>query len=325
MSAQLRVAVLVPCRNEAVAVADVVRGFQTALPQATVYVYDNNSTDRTAAAAAEAGAIVRREPMPGKGNVVRRMFADIDADIYVMVDGDGTYDPAVAPEMVRRLVEDNLDMVVATRVAEGNGDAYRRGHRTGNWTLTRFVGWLFDPRFSDIFSGYRAFSRRYVKSYPALASGFEVETELTIHALELKMPIAEITAPYGARREGSRSKLSTWRDGARIVAAIIFLFKEARPFKFFGAVAAALALLSLLLAWPLFVTYLETGLVPRVPTAVLVTGIMLLAFLALACGIVLDTVSRGRREAKRLRYLALGPVAATEAMAHRPPLDRSAE
>ena len=313
-----RIAVLVPCRNEAIAVADVVRGFRSVLPQATVYVYDNNSTDRTAAAAAEAGAVVRREPMPGKGNVVRRMFADVDADVYVMVDGDGTYDPGVAPDMVRRLVEENLDMVVATRAADGRGEAFRRGHRTGNWTLTRFVGWLFDPRFSDIFSGYRAFSRRYVKSYPALASGFEVETELTIHALELKMPIGEVSAPYGARREGSRSKLSTWRDGARILAAIVFLFKEARPFKFFGVVAAALALLALALAWPLFVTYLETGLVPRYPTAVLVTGIMLLAFLALACGIVLDTVSRGRREAKRLRYLALGPVAGDDAAERRP-------
>ena len=309
---QPRIAVLVPCRNEGITVAEVVCAFKGALPQATVYVYDNNSTDRTAAAAAEAGAVVRREPMPGKGNVVRRMFADIDADIYVMVDGDGTYDAGVAPEMVRRLVEDNLDMVVATRATDRNGGAFRRGHRTGNWTLTRFVGWLFDPRFSDIFSGYRAFSRRYVKSFPALASGFEVETELTIHALELKMPIAEVTAPYSARPEGSRSKLSTWRDGVRIFAAIVFLFKEARPFKFFGVLASALALMSMALAWPLFVTYLETGLVPRYPTAVLVTGIMLMAFLALACGIVLDTVSRGRREAKRLRYLALGPVAGAD-------------
>jgi glycosyltransferase involved in cell wall biosynthesis len=303
-----RIAVLIPCRNEAISIAEVVRGFRTALPPATVYVYDNASTDGTAAAAAEAGAEVRREPMPGKGNVVRRMFADIDADVYVMVDGDGTYDPEAAPAMVRRLVEDNLDMVVATRAADARDDAFRPGHRTGNRTLTRVVGWLFDPRFSDIFSGYRAFSRRYVKSYPALASGFEVETELTIHALELKMPVAEIPARYGTRREGSRSKLSTWRDGARIFAAIVFLFKEARPFKFFGAAAAALAALSLALAGPLFVTYLRTGLVPRYPTAVLVTGIMVLAFLTLACGIVLDTVSRGRREAKRLRYLALRPV-----------------
>jgi glycosyltransferase involved in cell wall biosynthesis len=303
-----RIAVLVPCRNEEAAVAEVVRAFRAVLPDSTIYVYDNNSTDRTAELAATAGAVVRREPMPGKGNVVRRMFADIDADIYLMVDGDGTYDAAVAAAMVRRLEEDNLDMVVGTRTPVGPDDAFRPGHRMGNLTLTRFVGWLFGPRFTDIFSGYRAFSRRFVKSFPALATGFEVETELTVHALELRMPVAEVPVSYSARREGSQSKLSTWRDGLRILSAILFLFKEVRPFKFFSAVAAVLALVAVVLSWPLFVTFFETGLVPRVPTAVLVTGIMVMAFFSLACGIVLDTVSRGRRESKRMRYLAFPPV-----------------
>ena len=302
------IAVLIPCRNEAVTIAEVVRAFRRALPAATIYVYDNVSTDQTAAIAAAAGAAVRHEPMAGKGNVVRRMFADVEADIYVMVDGDDTYDAAIAPEMVRRLGAEQLDMVVATRISDATDAAFRRGHRLGNSTLTRVVGWLFEPRFSDIFSGYRAFSRRFVKSFPALASGFEIETELAIHALELKMPVAEVPAPYTARPKGSRSNLSTWWDGLRIMAAIVFLFKEARPFKFFGAIAAALGFLSLALAWPLLVTYVATGLVPRLPTAILVTGIMLMAFIALACGVVLDTVSRGRREAKRLRYLSYAPV-----------------
>lgn len=316
-----RIAVLIPCRNEAISVAEVVRDFRRALPSATIYVYDNNSTDETAAVANAAGAVVRRELMQGKGNVVRRMFADIDADIYVMVDGDGTYDAAVAPEMVRRLTTENLDMVVATRMSRGPGDAFRLGHRAGNLTLTRFVGWLFDPRFSDIFSGYRVFSSRFVKSFPALASGFEIETELAIHALELKMPVAEVPAAYAARAKGSQSKLSTWRDGMRILAAIVFLFKEARPFKFFGAIAGLLALLALILAEPLLVTYLRTGLVPRLPTAVLTTGIMLIACIVFACGVVLDTVSRGRREAKRLRYLSHMPVDGGVTEDRQPPRD----
>lgn len=301
-----RIAILLPCRDEAATIADVVKGFREAVPGCIIHVYDNGSTDDTAARAKEAGAVVATEPQPGKGNVVRRMFADIDADIYVIADGDGTYDASAAPEMIRRIKDQTLDMIVATRAEQGNGDAaYRPGHRTGNRTLTLFVGWLFGRRFSDILSGYRAFSRRFVKSFPALARGFEIETELTIHALELRMPVGEVSAAYHSRPEGSASKLNTWRDGIRIFVAIVFLFKEVRPFRFFGAIFAALAALSLTLALPLLITFLGTGLVPRYPTAILATGVMVLAFMSLVCGIILDTVSRGRREAKRMRYLSL--------------------
>ncbi len=300
-----RVAILVPCRNEEATVADIVKEFQKSIPDCIVYVYDNNSTDRTAKIANEAGAVVRSETLPGKGNVVRRMFSDIDADIYIMVDGDATYDASIAPEMVGLIQRDNLDMVVATRRNEDNsGDAYRMGHRTGNKTLTTFVGWLFGRRFTDILSGYRAFSRRFVKSFPALATGFEIGTELTIHALEMKMPVDEVEASYFARPEGSASKLNTYRDGIRILTTIIFLFKEMRPFKFFGTIFIALASISLFLAYPLLATFIETGLVPRLPTAILTTGIMVLAFISLVCGIILDSVCRGRREAKRMYYLA---------------------
>lgn len=305
------VAVLIPCHNEELTIVDVVRDFRNALPHCTVYVFDNNSTDDTVERARQAGAVVRRESLQGKGNVVRRMFSDVDADIYVIADGDGTYDPKVAPAMVKKISDDALDMVVGVRLQdEGDeaDDAFRRGHRMGNKTLTQFVGWLFGHRFTDILSGYRAFSRRFVKSFPALATGFEIETELTIHALELKMPVGEVPATYAARPAGSQSKLSTWSDGFRIFATIVFLFKEVRPARFFGALFLLLALVSLILATPLFLTYLETGLVPRLPTAVLATGIMLLGFLTGLCGIILDTVSRGRREAKRMRYLSMpGP------------------
>jgi glycosyltransferase involved in cell wall biosynthesis len=303
-----RIAVLLPCFNEEITVAGVVRGFREALPEAEIYVYDNNSTDATASRAAEAGAVVRAEPRQGKGNVVRRMFADIDADIYVMADGDGTYDPGAATEMIGRLMDETLEMVVGARLESTTGTVFRRGHRLGNVTLTRFVCWLFGAHFTDILSGYRVFSRRFVKSFPALASGFEIETELTIHALDLKMPVAEVAAPYTARPEGSSSKLSTWSDGLRILATIVFLFKEVKPFKFFAAVCSVLALASLAVAYPLLGTYLETGLVPRLPTAVLATGIMLLASFSLACGIILDSVSRARRETKRLRLLSMAPV-----------------
>ena len=300
-----RVAILVPCRNEEATVAEVIKGFRKSIPDCTVYIYDNNSTDRTAQIADEAGAVVRSEKLPGKGNVVRRMFSEIDAEIYIMVDGDATYDASVAPEMVELIKRDNLDMVVATRQNEDkDGDAYRMGHRAGNKTLTSFVGWLFGRRFTDILSGYRAFSRRFVKSFPALATGFEIETELTIHALEMKMPVDEIRAPYFARPEGSASKLNTYRDGLRIMTTIIFLFKEMRPFKFFGAIFLALVAISLFLAYPLLATYIETGLVLRLPTAILTTGVMVLAFISLVCGIILDSVCRGRREVKRMYYLA---------------------
>ncbi len=302
------VAVLIPCHNEELTIGEVVNDFRTALPYCRVYVYDNNSTDHTIVRAQEAGAIVRKEQLQGKGNVVRRMFSDVSADIYLMADGDGTYDPKIAPAMIRKITADALDMVVGVRLPDETDGAFRLGHRAGNKTLTTFVGWLFGHRFSDILSGYRAFSRRFVKSFPALASGFEIETELTIHALELKMPVGEVGATYAARPKGSRSKLSTWRDGFRIFATIIFLFKEVRPARFFGAIFAVLALGSLVLTSPLIITFLQTGLVPRLPTAVLATGIMLLAFISGVCGIILDTVSRGRRESKRMIYLSMpGP------------------
>lgn len=299
-----RIAVLLPCRDEALTISEVVKGFRTALPNADVYVYDNASTDETSAVAAQQGALVRYEPLPGKGNVVRRMFADIDADVYVMADGDGTYDWASAAAMVDLLVKQQLDMVVAKRVATDES-AYRSGHALGNRLFTGCVSWLFGNRFSDIFSGYRVFSRRFVKSFPALASGFEVETELTVHALELGLPVAEISTPYRGRARGSKSKLSTWTDGVRIALAIVILYKDVQPLRFFGWIGALLAATALILAEPLLVTYLEIGLVPRLPTAVLATGIMILAVLSVTCGLILDNVARGRRELKRLFYLSL--------------------
>jgi glycosyltransferase involved in cell wall biosynthesis len=302
-----RIAVLAPCYNEAVTIARVVREFQAALPGAAIYVYDNNSRDDTCAVARRAGAIVRSVARQGKGNVVRRMFADIDADIYVMVDGDATYHAPSATQMISRLVEDQLDMVVGCREST-EPESYRMGHRFGNRLLTGCVAYVFGRQFTDILSGYRVFSKRFVKSFPALAEGFETETELTVHALELRMPIGEVPTPYGARPEGSVSKLSTYRDGWRILNTIVRLFRAERPLAFFGYLGFALALLSLVLAWPLAVTYAETGLVPRLPTAVLATGTMLAAVLSWVCGIILDTVTRARQEIKRLSYLALPPI-----------------
>jgi glycosyltransferase involved in cell wall biosynthesis len=299
-----RIAVLIPCFNEAVTIAGVVRDFAKSLPEAAIYVYDNNSTDSTADIALKAGAIVRREFDQGKGNVVRRMFADIDADIYLIVDGDSTYDAGYARMLVDRLIADRLDMVVAARVAEPGQDTYRPGHRLGNRMLTGVVSNLFGKRFTDIFSGYRAFSRRFVKSFPALTSGFEIETELTVHALELALPCGEVSTPYHARPKGSTSKLSTWEDGARISFTILQLLKEERPFRFFGWIAVVLATAAFILAYPLAVTYHETGLVPRFPTAILSTGIMLVAILSAACGLILSSVARARLEVKRMAYLA---------------------
>jgi hypothetical protein len=299
-----RVAVLVPCYNEALTVAGVVTAFQAQLPSATVYVYDNNSTDDTAARAAEAGAVVRREPLQGKGNVIRRMFADIDADIYVLVDGDGTYDATAAPRMIDLMLDNGLDLVNGTRVSASDG-AYRPGHAFGNWMLTTIVARIFGDRVTDMLSGYRVFSRRFAKSFPALARGFEIETEFTVHALELRMPMGEVRAPYGARPPGSVSKLSTIRDGLRVLWTILVLVKEERPLPFFGIIALMLVAGSLALAAPVVIEYMNTGLVPRLPTAVLSTGMMLLGFLSLACGLILDTVTRGRRELKRLFYLSL--------------------
>jgi glycosyltransferase involved in cell wall biosynthesis len=307
IDAELRVAVLVPCYNEERAVAKVVAGFRAALPAAAIYVYDNNSTDKTVEIARAAGAVVRRETYQGKGHVVRRMFSDIEADIYVLVDGDATYDAASAPVMVGKLLGDRLDMLVAARVEREQG-AYRVGHRAGNRVLTSFVAHMFGRSFTDILSGYRVFSRRFVKSFPVLSGGFEIETELTVHALELELPVGEVATPYYSRPLGSASKLSTWRDGCRILWTVLKLYRAERPLSLFGSFGIALAIVSVGLAIPIFITYMQDGLVPRFPTAILSTGLMLLAFLSIAVGLILDTVTRGRRELKLLSYLALrGP------------------
>jgi glycosyltransferase involved in cell wall biosynthesis len=303
----LRVAVLIPCYNEELAIARVVDDFRACLPHAAIYVYDNNSRDRTMAVAKAAGACVRSERRQGKGNVVRRMFADIDADIYVLVDGDDTYDPAAAPTMVRRLVEGQLDMVTGARVTEGEG-AYRKFHKFGNRVISDLVHWIFGEGVSDVLSGYRVFSRRFVKSFPALAAGFETETEFTVHALELKMPIDEVETRYRERPAGSESKLRTWSDGIRILRAIVGLLKEDRPLQFFAAAGAVLFLAGISFGIPVVLEFLNTGLVPRLPTAVLATGLVLLSFLSLGCGLILDSVAHGRREIKRLAYLSLAPV-----------------
>jgi glycosyltransferase involved in cell wall biosynthesis len=297
-----RLAVLVPCFNEEAAIAKVVADFRRALPEAAIYVYDNNSTDRTADVARDAGALVRREIHQGKGNVVRRMFADVDADLYVLVDGDATYDAPSARAMIARLVEDHLDMVVAARVDQDTA-AYRLGHRTGNRLFTWFFARVFGAAFTDVLSGYRVFSRRFVKSFPALSRGFEIETELSVHALELEFPVAEVATPYFARPQGSASKLSTWRDGVYILRKIVDLYRSERPLTFFSALGVTLAITSVVLAVPIFLTYFEQGVVPRLPTAVLATGMMLAAFLLAVAGLVLDTVSKGRREMKLIAYL----------------------
>ena len=299
------VAVLIPCYNEEAAIAAVVQDFRKALPDATVYVYDNNSTDRTAEVARAAGAVVRRETRQGKGNVVRRMFADVDADIFVLVDGDATYDVPSVVGMIDRLVDDHLDMVVAKRI-DGEAGAYRRGHRTGNRLFTAVVTYVFNAKLTDILSGYRVFSRRFVKSFPALSRGFEIETELTVHALALELPVAEVPTPYYARPDGSASKLSTWSDGLRILGSIVKLYRFERPLVFFSAIGLVLGALSVGLAIPIVVTFVEEGTVPRVPTAILSTGMMLVAVLSIASGLILDTVTRGRREMKLLAYLEQG-------------------
>ena len=298
-----RIAVLLPCYNEEAAIAATVEGFRKALPGATVYVYDNNSRDRTREVAAAAGAVVRTESQQGKGCVVRRMFADVEADVYVMADGDLTYEPSSAPEMVRQLVTENLDMVVGTRRHDAT-DAYRGGHVLGNRLFTRLLAGLFGRSFTDIFSGYRVFSRRFVKSYPVLSQGFEIETEMSVHALELRMPVGEVETRYLARPEGSHSKLSTFRDGWRILKTIVTLYRIERPVLFFGCIGALLVLAALILAIPLVFTYIETGLVPRFPTAILATGMTIVAELCFFAGLILDTVTRGRREMRRLAYLA---------------------
>lgn len=302
-----RIAVLIPCYNEEQAIANVVKEFKLALPHASIYVYDNNSTDATRTQAATAGAIVRSEPLKGKGNVVRRMFADIEAEVYVLVDGDGTYDARSATEMVECLLGNSLDMVNGARKPITQ-DAFRLGHKLGNRLLTGTVAMIFGNRLTDMLSGYRVMSRRFVKSFPALASGFETETELTVHALELRLPLAEVQTPYRDRVAGSQSKLRTFRDGFRILSTIFFLVKEERPLRFFSAVAGFLFVSALILGWPLVTEFMRTGLVPRLPTAVLATGSMILASISFVAGLILDTVTLGRREMKRLHYLGLqGP------------------
>ncbi|RJF87061.1 glycosyltransferase [Oleomonas cavernae] len=310
VTAGREIAVIVPCLNEAAAIGQVVRGFQQVLPEATVYVYDNMSTDDTIAVAKAAGAVVRQVSHRGKGNVVRRMFGDIDADIYIMVDGDGTYDPAAAPTMVRRLIEDNLDMVVGTRV-DDDPEAYRKGHRFGNWLLTTLVTKLFGRTFTDMLTGYRVFSRRFVKAFPALSSGFETETEITVHTLELRLATAEIPTRYSTRVAGSQSKLNTYRDGARILKLILRLLMLEKPLALFGAFAGVFALVSIGLFVPIFIDYVATGLVPRFPTLIVSVGAIMLSVLSLMTGIIQDNVTRGRQELKRLFYLAAGERAAT--------------
>jgi glycosyltransferase involved in cell wall biosynthesis len=300
----VKIAVLVPCYNEEAAIATVVRDFRVALPDAAIYVYDNNSKDQTMARAREAGAVVRSEMRQGKGNVVRRMFADIEADIYVLVDGDDTYDAGAAPRMVVQMIGEGADLLTARRI-HTDAAAYRPGHVFGNRMLTGLTSLLFNVHLSDMLSGYRVFSRRFVKSFPFTAEGFAIETELTVHAVRLMMPLSEMDTRYKERPVGSVSKLNTWRDGFRILMAIGYLVREERPLVFFSTIALLLAAVSLLIGAPVVSDYLVTGQVPRLPTAVLATGLMVIAFLSLTCGLILDTVTRGRWEAKRMAYLAI--------------------
>ena len=313
-----QIAVLVPCYNEEATVGQVVAAFRVALPRAAIYVYDNNSSDGTAAIASAAGAIVRRERLQGKGNVVRRMFGDIDADVFLLVDGDATYDAGAAPAMIELLLANQLDLVNACRITAVKR-AYRSGHRLGNALLTRLVSAIFGHGLTDMLSGYKVFSRRFVKSIPLLSAGFEIETELAVHALALRMPIAELQTAYKERPEGSDSKLNTYRDGLRILRTIFLLVKEERPLSFFAVLSLLLAVSALVLAAPVIITFTETGLVPRLPTALLATGIMLLSFLSLSCGLILDTVTRGRKEIKRIAYLAVAPSVHSSAATSDPP------
>jgi len=307
--ADLRIAIILPCFNEEQAIVQVISAFKSALPEAVIHVFDNNSTDRTAELALAAGAAVSHVAEKGKGNVVRRMFADVEADIYLMTDGDCTYDVSVAGKLVNKLLAENLDMVVGTRIDRGETENYRRGHRFGNQVLTGSVMRIFGGEFSDMLSGYRVFSRRFVKSFPALTRGFEIETELTIHALALRMPCGEVETRYGSRPDESESKLSTYRDGFRILKTIGRLYMVERPLQFFSISGFILAAASIILAIPVFQEYFITGLVPRLPTAVLATGLMLSALLSFGCGLLLDNVTRGRQELRRLAYLSIPGVA----------------
>lgn len=300
--AEMHIALIVPCYNEAKTIGGVIESFKAVIPNIDAYVYDNNSTDDTKVVAKAAGACVFSVNYQGKGNVVRKMFADIDADIYVMVDGDATYDAASAPKLIQELVDNKLDMVTGKRVSSET-EAYRQGHRFGNKLLTGIVAKTFGKQFDDMLTGYRVFSKRFVKSFPATARGFEIETELTIHSLEQRLPVAEIDTPYGVRPEGSESKLNTYSDGFKILKVIFLLIKEEKPLQFFSIVSLLLFTSSLALAWPIFLTYIETGLVPRLPTAILSTGLMLLSFLTIVSGVILDAVAQIRKEARRFQYL----------------------
>jgi len=303
----MKIAVLVPCYNEEAAIARVVADFRAALPGAAIYVYDNNSKDQTAARAREAGAVVRNEARQGKGNVVRRMFADIEADIYLLVDGDDTYDASASPRMVSQMIEQGADLLTARRI-HTDAAAYRPGHVLGNRLLTGLTALLFNVHMPDMLSGYRVFSRRFVKSFPFTAEGFAIETELTVHAVRLMMPMTEMDTRYKERPVGSVSKLNTYADGFRILGTIGYLVREERPLVFFATIAFLFAAVAALIGAPVVSEYLHTGLVPRLPTAVLATGLMVIAFLSLTCGLILDTVTRGRWEAKRMAYLAIpGP------------------
>jgi glycosyltransferase involved in cell wall biosynthesis len=303
-SSQPTIAVLIPCLNEATAIPKVVADFRASLPTATIFVYDNGSSDDTMERSRAAGAVTRIEPLRGKGNVVRRMFADVEADVFVLVDGDDTYDAGIAAQLVDTLLKNSLDMVNGARKSTVQ-DAYRPGHRFGNRVLTGMVATFFGSRIMDLLSGYRVFSRRFVKSFPALASGFEIETELSVHALQLRMPLAEVPTTYKERPRGSTSKLNTYKDGFRIFRTIIYLIKEEKPFAFFSCIAILLSALSLTLGLPIIIEFMQTHLVPRLPTALLAAAIAILSFLSFACGLILDTVSRGRVEAKRLAYLSI--------------------
>lgn len=310
-SKRFEIAVLIPCLNEGHTIGKVVNDFKTVLPDAVIYVYDNRSTDRTAEAARESGAIVRTESYIGKGNVVRRMFADIEADIYVLVDGDDTYTASDAPKMIHMLIAEQLDMVNAARIAESK-NVFRPGHEKGNRILSGLVGIIFGRRFSDLLSGFRAFSRRFVKSFPSLSSGFEIEAELSVHALELRMNVAELESPYKTRPDGSSSKLSTYKDGLKVLKLIFLLIKEERPFQFFSIVSILLAVISVTLALPIISEYIDTGLVPRFPTAILCSALMILSFISFYAGLILDSITKTRREIKRLSYLQLSIFQAPE-------------
>jgi len=304
-------AILIPCRNEASTIGKVIADFRRALPDAAIWVCDNGSHDDTAARAHAAGAQVLSEPRAGKGNAVRALFTVADADALLLVDGDDTYDAGSAQAMLTMLAGEHCEMVVARRVTQQAGaqDAYRRGHEWGNRMFAASISQLFGHRVDDVFSGYRAFTRRFVRSFPAASRGFEIETELTVHALDLGLRIREMPSPYRARPDGSSSKLNTLRDGSRIALAVLHLYEQTHPARFFGMVGATAALLSLAIGVPVIVDFAETGLVPRLPSAVLAAALMLLAAMFAGCGVVLDSVGRARRETKRLAFLAAGPAA----------------